>query len=423
MATQNQIESIVQKMSFVTINHYLEFLGHKTVKKKAEAQKLITPILLKHTDVEFLDFFHFLKAQQELFDQVSFNEIVENIERDDLLDTIKNLFYESSIGFRNLSLDTKLTPKEVANNLEEILSDYEHRELLDILQEIDAIEFLNFEIRCNVCIKILSKRLGLKFSKTSLGNLEAGIKPSVSSNYNPKLLNLLSGQQKNFCVEKLIDRLRKVWSYLNSPDEPKEFRNYNVLFEGAPGLGKTATANHIASVLGLPFYSISFGSISCGYAGETEARINNFFKDSSKKSGIIFIDEADSLFHTRTSADHSWQISIVNEALQQIEKYPGIVIISTNLLEKLDEATIRRFAEKITFLPLSDVQKAEAFITYFKTDLHPLEVEQLERIGNLNLGDFLCVRKRTFMDNYSNYELIEFLSDEVQFRSEMKEIV
>ena len=309
----------------------------------------------------------------------------------------------------DLGYDEDFSIDQISNNLKNLLEEHSDQLLQDLLLEHEHSFMDQCQIPTYAYKRYFLKILGIEPEKNS------GDEIFLSSNYNLELLNMADVNPHDF-----IEKLKKVQEYLKE-EGLKEFNNYNLFFEGGPGLGKTATAHKIASDLGIPFYSISFGSISSGYHGETESNINGFFAEASIKPGIVFIDEGDSLLHSREKSDSTWNTTVVNETLVQIEKYPGIVIVSTNMNKKIDKAALRRFSERITFLPLTRDQKAKAFKTYFKTDLTSGEVSILNKIPELNLGDFLCVRKRTFFENLSNMELIQHLSDEVVYRNQLDE--
>ena len=65
------------------------------------------------------------------------------------------------------------------------------------------------------------------------------------------------------------------------------------------------------------------------------------------KEGLL--DEADSFLQDRKDAQRSWEISQVNEMLTQIEGFEGVFIASTNLMDSLDAAALRRFDLKVHF--------------------------------------------------------------------------
>ena len=74
------------------------------------------------------------------------------------------------------------------------------------------------------------------------------------------------------------------------------------------------------------------------------------------------LDEADSLLSDRRDAHQSWEINQVNEMLTQMERYNGIYICTTNLMAKLDVASLRRFDFKVKFDYLNPEQRWGLFI-------------------------------------------------------------
>lgn len=52
-----------------------------------------------------------------------------------------------------------------------------------------------------------------------------------------------------------------------------------------------------------------------------------------------------------------WEVTQVNELLVQMETFPGIFVCATNLVDALDQASLRRFALKVEFLPLRTEQR------------------------------------------------------------------
>ena len=99
------------------------------------------------------------------------------------------------------------------------------------------------------------------------------------------------------------------------------------------------------------------------YVGGTEARIAAAFAEAELNGEILFFDEGDSLLGARDGAVRSWEVSQVNTLLAEMEKFRGIFIISTNLIQKLDQAALRRFSFRLHFDYLTDEGKE----IFFKT--------------------------------------------------------
>ena len=129
-------------------------------------------------------------------------------------------------------------------------------------------------------------------------------------------------------------------------------RCVSLLMSGPPGTGKTMTANAIAGELGLPLYQVNLANIVDKYIGETEKNLEKAFSYAEKTNMVLFFDEADSLFGTRSEVHDSKDRYANNEIsylLQRIEAYDGIVIMATNIKSNIDPAFSRRIRYVVHF--------------------------------------------------------------------------
>lgn len=129
-------------------------------------------------------------------------------------------------------------------------------------------------------------------------------------------------------------------------------RCVSLLLSGPPGTGKTMTANAIAGELGLPLYQVNLSNIVDKYIGETEKNLEKAFLFAEKTDAVLFFDEADSLFGSRSEVHDSkdrYANTEVSYLLQRIEAYDGIVILATNILGNIDPAFLRRIRYMIRF--------------------------------------------------------------------------
>jgi len=125
-----------------------------------------------------------------------------------------------------------------------------------------------------------------------------------------------------------------------------------VLFKGEPGTGKTLCAEILATELGLKLYQISIPKIVSKYIGETEKNISKIFSSARANHSMLLFDEADSLFTKRVSVENSvdrFSNMEVNLLLQEIERFEGVCILTTNLDQNMDDAFARRIQFKIDF--------------------------------------------------------------------------
>lgn len=124
------------------------------------------------------------------------------------------------------------------------------------------------------------------------------------------------------------------------------------LFVGDPGTGKTLCAEILAEALGQNIYQISIPRVMSKYIGETEKNIERIFVTARANNSILLFDEADALFTKRvkveTSVDRFSNME-VNLLMQEIERFDGIVVLTTNLEKNMDKAFERRIQFKIRF--------------------------------------------------------------------------
>ena len=168
-------------------------------------------------------------------------------------------------------------------------------------------------------------------------------------------------------------------------------------FYGAPGTGKTALAHHIASEIGVPLLAKRASDILSPYVGETEQKIALMFKQAKQDGALLLLDEADSFLTERQSAKNAWEVTAVNEMLTQMERFEGLFICSTNLMQRLDAASLRRFALKIKFDYLKPEQRWRLFLAHTKKFRRAHENEYrttLNQLNNLTPGDFFTVRRQ-----------------------------
>jgi hypothetical protein len=124
------------------------------------------------------------------------------------------------------------------------------------------------------------------------------------------------------------------------------------LLHGASGTGKTLAADAIASRLRLPLLSVDLSLVVSKYIGETEKNLSQVFDAAEGFAALLFFDEADALFGKRTGVQdaHDRYANIeVNYLLQRLEAFEGLALLSTNLLQGMDEAFLRRFDQLVAF--------------------------------------------------------------------------
>jgi SpoVK/Ycf46/Vps4 family AAA+-type ATPase len=137
-----------------------------------------------------------------------------------------------------------------------------------------------------------------------------------------------------------------------------------VLLYGPPGTGKTLLAKALAKQTHATFLTFSSADIRSKYVGEGEKKIKRIFAYARKHHPcIVFIDEADSLFRSRSAEDSCrGHLSDLNQFLEEMEGIKSkdarcpMVIAATNRPFDIDEGILRRLRKRI----LVDVPDARA---------------------------------------------------------------
>ncbi len=143
--------------------------------------------------------------------------------------------------------------------------------------------------------------------------------------------------------------LDRIWNLSAiQPQEGKCILN----FYGPPGTGKTRAALGIALRLGKPLYQVDYSSVISKYLGDTAKHIKAAFAAAREHEAVLFFDEADSLLSKRVSTGESCSTSINqnrNCLMQELDRFDGVVIVTTNLFENYDSALLRRIQRHIKF--------------------------------------------------------------------------
>ncbi|MBD3286657.1 AAA family ATPase, partial [candidate division WOR-3 bacterium] len=116
------------------------------------------------------------------------------------------------------------------------------------------------------------------------------------------------------------------------------------------GTGKTLTARGFAGTIGRKIKQINVPEVLSKWWGETENNISRLFKKANESDSVLILDEADSLVHKRAiDQDRQHHNSHINVMLTEIERFNGILIMTTNFADNLDPALERRVDIKLEF--------------------------------------------------------------------------
>ncbi|MDR0556281.1 MAG: AAA family ATPase [Treponema sp.] len=206
------------------------------------------------------------------------------------------------------------------------------------------------------------------------------------------------------------------------------------LFSGAPGTGKTETAYQLARETGRDLMAVNITDIQSKWVGESEKNLKMIFEDyreavqtrnrESARIPILLFNEADGVISKRfelgsesRSVDQMMN-SLQNIILEEMEKLPGILIATTNLVQNMDKAFERRFLYKIEFekpepavrrsiwqnmLPALHDNDAEALAARFE-----FSGGQIENITRKSIADYVLTGVETSFEN-----LLKFCKEEL----------
>jgi len=156
-------------------------------------------------------------------------------------------------------------------------------------------------------------------------------------------------------------------------------RAVSLLLSGPPGTGKSAYARHLAGRMGLEVLQKRGSDIFAPYVGETEANIAAAFAEARSTGAFLLFDEVDSLLFDRSNAVRGWELAQVNEMLTWMEQHPLPFACTTNLAERLDKASLRRFLIRLNFDFLRPDQAASLFRRSFDQE-PPVALARLDRL-------------------------------------------
>ena len=222
----------------------------------------------------------------------------------------------------------------------------------------------------------------LKAGMSVLGQMPALVKSSVTD-YQLDFLNIDS----RIPLERLVAAAGR--------GQP-----LSLCLAGPPGTGKTQLAHYLAQQIDRPLLAKRASDILDKYLGGTEQNLARLFREARDENAVLLLDEADSLLQNRALAERSWEVTQVNELLQQMESFEGLFICTTNRFEHLDPASLRRFTAKLAFDYLTPRQRWFLFLqesglsaehTY--ADLRPLR-RRLDRLDTLTPGDYATVKRQ-----------------------------
>jgi len=155
------------------------------------------------------------------------------------------------------------------------------------------------------------------------------------------------------------------------------------LLTGPSGTGKTLAARILAAELGMDLYRVDLAAVVNKYIGETEKNLHRVLATAEDLDVVLLLDEGDALLGARTevrSANDRYANLETNYLLQRLESYQGIVLITTNAAEAIDNAFQRRMDVVLNFMAPQAEERWHIWQLHLPP-AHSVDAAALERVA------------------------------------------
>ena len=190
-----------------------------------------------------------------------------------------------------------------------------------------------------------------------------------------------------------------------------KIKKYGILLYGVSGSGKSEYCKYLAQELNMGFIKERASDIFGKWVGESEGNVRKAFDKAREEKAVLVFDEADSFLFDRNMARQAHEVSHTNELFVNMEEHPYPFCMTTNLKDKLDKASIRRFLFKIKFDWMTKDNIKAGLKTYFGKGFKFTE-EQYNQLKYISAGDFkIAKEKMDILENgvYTNELIFEYL--------------
>ena len=157
-----------------------------------------------------------------------------------------------------------------------------------------------------------------------------------------------------------------------------------ICLNGPPGVGKTLCSESLAELLHKPLYSIG-----CGELGSSveilEKKLAEILEIAHAWNAIILLDEAD-IFMEKRSTNDIQRNAMVSVFLRLLERYQGIMFLTTNRPEHFDEAFKSRISVSISYKELDQESRLKVWINLLEASKIEIDSENVKLLSKYQLN-------------------------------------
>ncbi len=176
------------------------------------------------------------------------------------------------------------------------------------------------------------------------------------------------------------DRRLALWNSWGLANVIAYGRGVVLVFDGAPGTGKTMTAHAIAHRLRKKVLGVDLARFM--EHEESGSLIAPLFREAERQGALLFFDEAECIFGSRRLGN-----ALVHILLTELERFDGVAILATNLPELLDDAVWRRALVRVHFArPTDPATRAAIWRALIPPALPIASDVNIERLAEFDLA-------------------------------------
>ena len=146
--------------------------------------------------------------------------------------------------------------------------------------------------------------------------------------------SVITGRRTRPAVQKKATSVHRV-------KKPKVTSVAVLVLSGSTALRRRKSAETLAASLDIDLFRVDVSAVVSQYIGETEKNLNDVFDKAETSGAILFFDEVDALFGARSTVNDAHDRFANEETahfLQRIESHSGIVILTTNGTQRIEQA-------------------------------------------------------------------------------------